>query len=345
MRGSSFWSRSFHSVFKHRRIAIMCDSEVKYINLPTRLQVLLTIAITLSCIYVSVDYFFYKKEVIQIKDQKEEVEEVRQINQNLAEDVQKITTQIDEISQAVSGEKSHSISNQIKVNLESTEGLLNAKKAINSSLETLNAQLDAKREVINNKLAKFNLLKNYTSTDTFDKFQNISSNLSSRISYKQISFAGDIIESNLQTILKKAQSIKKMKSILSSLPIGKPVSASQITSHFGMRNHPKFHVKMFHSGIDFSGHRQASIIATGSGFVKISEYSTSFGNYIVISHGNGIDTLYAHLSSRAVKVGQKVTKGQKIGIQGSTGRSTGEHLHYEVHVNGTPKNPIYFLNN
>ena len=113
-----------------------------------------------------------------------------------------------------------------------------------------------------------------------------------------------------------------------------------LTSGFGFRTHPVFGGRRFHNGIDIGAKHGSSVFAADSGVVLISEYSSGYGNYIVLSHGNGVTTLYAHLSSRSVSAGATVSKGQVIGLIGSTGVSTGPHLHFEVSVNGSRINPM-----
>ena len=96
-----------------------------------------------------------------------------------------------------------------------------------------------------------------------------------------------------------------------------------------------------HKGIDFSARTGTPIYATGDGVIGRVQHSRSgYGNNVKINHGYGYETLYAHMSKVLVKPGQKVKKGQKIGLVGSTGRSTGPHLHYEVHYKGAAVNPI-----
>lgn len=124
-----------------------------------------------------------------------------------------------------------------------------------------------------------------------------------------------------------------------------PVPASyRITSNFGPRICP-FHGRENHPGIDIGAASGSAIVAASSGTVLSVIRSSSYGNYVIISHGNGVTTLYAHQRDGGVRVraGQHVSKGQRIGTVGSTGNSTGPHLHFEVRVNGTPKNPRNYL--
>ena len=120
-----------------------------------------------------------------------------------------------------------------------------------------------------------------------------------------------------------------------------PVDSRYITSTVGGRASPGGIGSTNHKGTDIGrvGYT-SSIYAAKSGTVIVSQYSSSYGNYVVISHGSGNTTLYAHMSSRKVEVGQYVNQGDVIGITGSTGNSTGPHLHFEVTENGVRVNPL-----
>lgn len=121
-----------------------------------------------------------------------------------------------------------------------------------------------------------------------------------------------------------------------------PASCVTLTSRFGYRIHPITGRSHYHTGLDISAPGGTSIYAIKSGVVSISEYGSSYGNYVVISHGDGTSSLYAHMSSRAVSEGTVVKQGTVIGRVGSTGSSTGNHLHLEIRVNGERRNPIDF---
>ncbi|VBB05894.1 peptidase m23 [Lucifera butyrica] len=129
---------------------------------------------------------------------------------------------------------------------------------------------------------------------------------------------------------------------LANTPSIWPVSGA-LTSGFGWRNSPWEDGSEFHPGIDIAVNMGTPVVATADGKVIKSGWSGGYGNIVEIDHGNGIETIYGHNSQIAVSVGQNVKKGQIISYSGSTGNSTGPHVHYEVRINGTAVDPFKFL--
>jgi murein DD-endopeptidase MepM/ murein hydrolase activator NlpD len=121
-----------------------------------------------------------------------------------------------------------------------------------------------------------------------------------------------------------------------------PLSA-QITSPFGWRKHPIFGVRRFHTGIDLAGPNHSAIRAADSGNVLYTGWYGGYGKVVIVSHGKGMATLYAHLCKVATEPGNNIAKGDIIGYEGTTGFSTGPHLHFEVRYNGVPNNPLNYL--
>lgn len=142
---------------------------------------------------------------------------------------------------------------------------------------------------------------------------------------------------------------REKEEMLSSIPAIQPVSNSDLkrtASGFGYRIHPIYKISKFHSGMDFTAPTGTDVYSTGNGVVReVKSARRELGNHIIIDHGFGYQTIYAHLDRFNVRVGQKVKRGDIIGFVGSTGLSTAPHLHYEVHVNGRPVDPaMYYFN-
>ncbi len=161
-------------------------------------------------------------------------------------------------------------------------------------------------------------------------------NLSARITYQFGSY-NDI-----------EKLIKSQGNKLACIPAIQPVSNKELTrigSGFGMRIHPIYGIAKMHNGMDFTAPQGTPIYATGDGVVTIANPSTSAGNYVSINHGYGYETVYMHMVRIKTFIGAKVKRGEVIGWVGSTGASTGPHCHYEVHINGTAVDPVYFFYN
>lgn len=140
---------------------------------------------------------------------------------------------------------------------------------------------------------------------------------------------------------------KNKEKMMTSVPAINPVALKgplRLMENFGGRIDPVYRRWAYHEGIDISGPQGTPIYVTGDGIVELTEYSfRGYGNQILVNHGFGYHTRYAHLSKVLVKPGQRVKRGEKIGLMGSTGKSTGSHLHYEVLVRNKPVNPVNYL--
>ncbi len=151
--------------------------------------------------------------------------------------------------------------------------------------------------------------------------------------------------SRANAILDRMSDVNAYRQGIDRLPVARPVSAGRVreTSGFGMRRHPLTGRNTMHNGLDWAGPRNTPILASGDGVVKTAERQRGYGNLVVIQHDFGIETYYAHLNSIDVRAGQRVSRGDRIGGMGTTGASTGVHLHYEVRVNGRPVNPNTYI--
>ena len=142
--------------------------------------------------------------------------------------------------------------------------------------------------------------------------------------------------------------IKNQGEKLASIPAIQPVSNKELTriaSGFGMRIHPIYGIAKMHNGLDFTAPQGTPIYATGDGVVTTAGFGNGTGNHVIINHGYGYETEYMHMVRIKAVEGQRVKRGEVIGWVGNTGASTGPHCHYEVHINGTPVDPVYFFYN
>ena len=127
------------------------------------------------------------------------------------------------------------------------------------------------------------------------------------------------------------------------LPTSIPVRGGEVGSGFGHRSDPILGLRAMHEGIDFNAEPGTPVVAAAGGVVVSAEWHPEFGNMIDLDHGDGLTSRYAHLSRVDIKAGQLVRRGERIGAVGSTGRSTGPHLHFEVRMLGVAQDPATFL--
>lgn len=136
--------------------------------------------------------------------------------------------------------------------------------------------------------------------------------------------------------------IAEQKDIHLSTPVGLPV-AGTVSSPYGYRNHPVHEEKKFHTGVDISVPSGSRVKATANGIVSFAGWTENSGIVVVVEHGHGFSTAYAHNRKTTVRIGQRVARGETIAMSGSTGVSTGPHVHYEIWRNGRHTDPIGFL--
>jgi len=127
------------------------------------------------------------------------------------------------------------------------------------------------------------------------------------------------------------------------MPSGWPVLKGFVSSLFGYRTDPFTGRGAFHEGVDFAGAYGSGVVAVGAGMVSFAGERSGYGNIVEINHGNGYVTRYGHNSRNLVKTGETVRKGQRVALMGSSGRSTGPHVHFEVLLNGSPVNPSQYI--
>lgn len=150
-------------------------------------------------------------------------------------------------------------------------------------------------------------------------------------------------DTRVAALMRELETVNLMRVAANRLPFGEPVLGARLTSDFGPRSDPHGRGRSLHEGIDFAGPRGTPINATADGIVTFSGRQSGYGIVVKIRHAFGFETLYAHLNRARVKNGQRVARGDRIGDMGSTGRSTGNHVHYEVRIDTKPVNPLKFI--
>ncbi|MFA3792214.1 M23 family metallopeptidase [Aliiglaciecola sp. SL4] len=158
------------------------------------------------------------------------------------------------------------------------------------------------------------------------------------------------MDAMLESLDSKTQQLKALESIMMNHHIdeqtrleGRPITTGWLSSYYGVRKDPFSGLPTMHKGLDFAGKQGDSVVATGAGLVTWAGERYGYGHLVEIDHGNGLITRYGHNQGISVKIGDVVTKGQKIALMGSTGRSTGVHVHYEVIKNGKQQDPLPYV--
>ncbi|RYG05462.1 MAG: M23 family peptidase [Chitinophagaceae bacterium] len=184
---------------------------------------------------------------------------------------------------------------------------------------------------------EFKLVQGMNRFDLEESIMENLNNLSNRIAAQEKSYT------------EIAGFIRNKEQLLASTPAIQPISNKElkrVASGFGYRIDPVYKTVRFHAGLDFTAPQGTPIYATANGVAKqAGNAGNGYGNYVILNHGYGYETLYGHMFRVKIKPGAKVKRGEIIGYVGSTGKSTGPHCHYEVHKNGRPIDPVYFFYN
>lgn len=229
--------------------------------------------------------------------------------------------------------------------------LLTAKsyKTILPTLNRINSSINEINNIVDNRVANIeNLISNAgVSLDYVNDIHQVNLGIEDGFKYNSVEnyVKRDSVvkKQSFLEIQKELDYLAYLESFFNSMPLSHPMNSYRITSHYGNRPDPFEKDTRYHKGVDLAGPLNSKIMATSDGTVVFVGAKNGYGNYIKISHKNSVTTEYAHLSKFLVKAGDKVKRGDAIGIQGNTGRSTGQHLHYEIKVNGVVKNPSKFI--
>lgn len=236
--------------------------------------------------------------------------------------------------------------------------LLREKEALQSQMETLNRQVDQMQIVMTDLQQRDdNLYRVLFGAEPIPL--SIRQGTQRKISYYEelaqmtnsqlsadLALKVDVLEKELYVQAKSYDEVLEMAKTqeirMENIPAIQPVlnkDLKRVASGFGVRIDPVYHVRKFHQGMDFTAPTGTEIFATGNATVKFTGWKQGYGNTVVLDHGFGYETLYAHLYKSLVRKGQKVRRSDIIALVGNTGKSTGPHLHYEVRLHGKPVDP------
>ena len=220
-----------------------------------------------------------------------------------------------------------------------------------TALKETEAELDEKRARADELLAELNADKRELDA-LEDKWADEEAELSAQIAAAEVEYTKALKAEEEERKRKEEEERKKQeeanKNPGSSNPSsnatwGRPCSWRKLTSKYGYRNHPTTGQWKFHNGVDLANDQGTPIYAVRSGKVTVATYGSTYGYYVTINHGDGFSSLYAHMTRYVVSKGDTVEKGQLIGYMGSTGRSTGPHLHFSIFYNGSAVNPMNYI--
>lgn len=371
-------AKLFKSIFKKRSILFVSNNKIRTINLGAFSQ----IAILMTLVFVG-NLFRQTLQYDQILTSKsQEIDRLKEVNEYFEDEFGTISEKLEKVNEylnSVNGDKHEAGASEeefkVPQNIDQENLSRSEKKTIddikNSTFALGNIQENARVRIKNIEQA---ILSTGLSLKKMPNPQEIvAARKAELIAEKEISLnkesdlnkgkGGPLLsedlekadlsqnrdENELEKELEKVQFATEfdrlflLEKLVNVMPLDKPMKDFYISSGFGTRADPLTHRTARHQGLDFVGEDRANILSPASGRVVLAGRFSDYGNAVVIDHGFGITTRYGHLSSIKVSRGQIVKKGQVIANQGSTGRSTGQHLHYEVRYRNTPLNPRKFL--
>lgn len=324
---------------ENRKIVIISGGGIKTkeINLTT----IVLITLFLFWVFFTSSLFFWN---IKVKSEKiEEILKLNLVNRELSEKIIKLDKTIVSFSEYFRTLSYYDKFSKFSFELDeegSDSNIISGNKDLLSIseyqkilpvLENIDRNMSFVKIAVNSRI---NGLKNILESISLSRKAN---NLYSK-KYKDLNSKDDV--ETAETV----RYLSFLEFFLNSIPISKPMKNYYISSKYGIRIDPFLRAQKSHKGLDFAGPRNSNVLASADGKVKLVDFKKGFGNLIVIDHGNDIETVYAHLKKTNVKSGDIVKRGDVIAVQGNSGRTTGDHLHYEVKINGINQDPNKFVN-
>ena len=346
------FSKKFSSIFKNKRVIVLSDNGIESKEITNFSKVLRLLS--LSWFIFATVAFFYNTKIQLNKDKI--INDLQSVNAKLNNNIKDLDYIVGNIKDYLTALNFYDRFNDIDIKRASTidERLKNDSyitiaeyKNILPILDNLDRSIANIDILVNSRINGINnILKEASLDDNVKELYNVNySNFNDVKTEDNVIFKDSILvkRSDFAELRNNIEYMNFLESFLNSIPIAKPMKNYYISSKFGSRIDPFTKKVKTHRGLDFVGPYDSVVYAPADGVVDIVAVRGGFGNSIEINHGNDIKTEYAHLKQALVKPGDVVKRGDKIAVQGTTGRSTGQHLHWEVKVRRKNVDPMKFI--
>ena len=364
------------NMFTDREFFMRTNGQVRFLTISARLQkriaiilsvvigiwLLITLAMTVSQLTVTGERMALAQKEAAVNSDQSQVAAYKASIDGIAQDLIRRQDAMEQITQQFIGENAP-IDEKAGHQTKSLSGSLfkaekkqskNAKKISAAFPEAATlARLEARQIAFAHRLTRVALARTARAEAAIRKFGLNPATFTSTSASSNQAVGGPYIplftdgEKELHPTLKRLNNallrMDNVERTLLTIPSAMPTGITTVSSGFGYRRDPFNGSGAMHSGIDFKGPRGQPILAAARGVITHAGWKSGYGKTVEITHGNGLMTRYAHLSKIRVRTGQKVKRGLQVGAMGSTGRSTGTHLHFEVRLNGSAINPLPFL--
>lgn len=338
-----------NKIFKKREVVFITDSGIINKKISSFSIFCKNIIILFFILFTTLSVNLNLKQKIIIEDKELKIKNLEDINTNLAINLTNLDVVVSNMQyyfdllnkyDRFASLSIDNISNDYKfVDVDDIKVEDYSKVAL--VLNKINYNLNNIEVSVNRRIDNLELLANEVGLDN-SKLNNIHKvNLQKQEANQKIT-----VKSNnnlINNFAAKVNYLSSLDKIPETLPSLEPMNSYRFTSYFGLRNHPFDKETKLHRGIDIAGPINSKIIAPSDGIIIFAGVKNGYGNYIKIDHGYNITTEYGHLKTFLVNKGDNVKRGDVIAIQGNTGRSTGDHLHYEVKIDNKPLNPKKFI--
>lgn len=342
--------KKFSNIFKTKRIIVVSDGSIKTTEI-NNWNRCFRFLIFLWCVFTSV-FFLFNYRIQLVKDKK--ITELKNINASLNNSITDLNSIVNNVEEYLTAlnfydrfsdidvSKVNNVKNKLKNNSYIT---VEEYKQIIPILDKIEHTVNNIDILVSSRVNGINKLLQEVSLDTKAReMYNVNyKNNDTTVENSLFKNSALVRTSDFLDLKYNIDYLNFLESFLDSIPMGKPMKNYYLSSRFGSRIDPFTKQVKTHNGLDFAGPYNSVVYAPADGVVMFTGIRGGFGNSLNIKHKNGITTDYAHLGKILVEEGDTIKRGDKIGIQGSTGRSTGQHLHWEVRVDNKRVDPLKFI--